>query len=63
MTTKSQLLSEEMTAAANSLRHIRRRLSELIAEAGLPSGCDPADVATVLVLGLDVIAALERLAR
>ena len=58
----SVLLSEEMRATADALRHIRQRLSALIAEVGMPTCCIPADFTCVLVNGLSVAQALERMA-
>jgi hypothetical protein len=59
---QNQLLSDEMKATADALRDIRRRLSAIVAEVGLPSFVAPADFDTVQVDGLDVAAALERMA-
>ena len=62
MKTQTQLLSEEMAAVADSLRDIRRRLSSLIGEVGVPPYVIPHDITTILVGGLDLLEALERLA-
>jgi hypothetical protein len=62
MTTKPQLLSAEMTATAEAIRNIRQRLSSIIAECGIPTFVIPADLTTVLVSGLSVAYALERMA-
>jgi hypothetical protein len=56
-------LSDEMKATAAALQRIRRQLYQMMAESGLPNGCDFADVSAVLVQGLDVLLALDRLAR
>ncbi|HEY7428862.1 MAG TPA: hypothetical protein VH682_31820 [Gemmataceae bacterium] len=56
-----KLLSAEMLAVADALRSVRARLIRLTAEGQLPEGSWP-DVSTVQLLGLDVAAALERLA-
>ncbi|HEY7423263.1 MAG TPA: hypothetical protein VH682_03385 [Gemmataceae bacterium] len=57
-----RLLSEEMKATADALRHVRLRLSALIAQTGVPPTFAAHDVTTVLVEGLEVVASLERLA-
>jgi hypothetical protein len=57
----AQLLSAEMQALANALRNVRSRLIELVRDGQLPVGAFP-DVTTIQVVGLDVAAALERLA-
>jgi hypothetical protein len=51
----------ELVAAASALRNVRSRLCQLIAAGHWPDGSFP-DIATVQVQGLDVAAALERLA-
>jgi hypothetical protein len=57
----ARLLSAELLAVAESLRKVRSRLVQLIAAGSWPDGTFP-DIATVQVQGLDVAAALERLA-
>jgi hypothetical protein len=58
----SELLSAEMAATAEALRDIRQRLTSIIAECGVPTCCIPADMTCVLVRGLAVAEALERIA-
>jgi hypothetical protein len=53
-------LSEEMKAVADGLRHVRAELYQLIAQDQLPEWAQP-DARTVLLLGVDVIRALEAL--
>ena len=56
-----KLLSEEMKATADALRHVRARLIQLVADGALPAWAWP-DASTVQLLGLDVATALCRLA-
>jgi hypothetical protein len=58
---QARLFSDEMQALADALRNVRARLGQLIRDGQLPVGAFP-DVSTVQVVGLDVAAALERLA-
>jgi hypothetical protein len=55
------LLSEEMKATADAIHHVRNQLYDLFAGGNLPADLVP-DATTVAILGLDVAAALERLA-
>jgi hypothetical protein len=57
----SQLLSDEMRTTAAALRRVRDHVVRLIAAGRLPSG-GFVDFSTVLVSGLDVAEALDRLA-
>jgi hypothetical protein len=57
----SRLFSAELLAVAGALRKVRTRLCQLIAAGSWPDGTFP-DIAIVQVQGLDVAAALERLA-
>ena len=58
---KEPLFSSEMLATADSLRQIRLRLYQLIAQDKLPPTFDQNVIATVLVQGIEVCLALEML--
>jgi len=57
------LLSSEMKATAEAIRHVRLRLSAMIAQTGVPETFSAADVTMVLVRGPDVATALENLTK
>jgi hypothetical protein len=57
-----EILSAEMLAVADALRHVRARLSRMMAEDAIPENMFPA-VSRVLVDGETLIRALEELAR
>lgn len=59
--TPEVLLSEEMKAVADALRHVRTRLNQLAADGLWPEGMW-SDVSSVLTYGAIVADALDRLA-
>jgi hypothetical protein len=60
--TTEPLLSAEVLAVADSLRHIRARLTDMIAKGNVPADKIPA-VSRVLIDGHTLALALEELAR
>ncbi len=62
MSDPNLLLSAELRAVADALRHVRSRLVRMVANGTMPEWAWP-DATTVQVIGLDVANALERLAR
>jgi hypothetical protein len=61
--TDEQLLSAECQAVADALRSVRERLVQMVVREGHRPEGSFADLTTIQVVGVDVIAALERSAR